>query len=158
MIHFHRPKKLKLNNLGLVLGIVLKFYCSVGKCLKPKIIKFLGLIPTFEEVTGENLIGEPFWPTFILIKIKNSKIEKVKQASSKEQFICIKHEDASTSTADIHSLLGILNFCLDCRKLKLYIPACSKQVFLRKWNTIYLETLIIYMWLSKYFDQSVHKK
>ena len=129
MIYFHRPKKLKLNNLGLVLGIVLKFYCSVGKSLKPKIIKFVGLIPTFEEVTGENLVGEPFWPILILIKIKNSKIEKVKQANSKEKFICIKHEDASTSMADIHSLFGILNFCLDSRKLKLYIQAFAQNKF-----------------------------
>ena len=47
----------KLNNLGLALGMVLKFYASMVKRLKLKVRKFLGLIPTFVKVTGENLVG-----------------------------------------------------------------------------------------------------
>ena len=42
----------KLNNLGLTLGMALKFYASMAKRLKLKVRKFLGLIPTFVKVTG----------------------------------------------------------------------------------------------------------
>ena len=47
----------KFNNLGLALGTNLKFYTSVTKGLKLKVRKFLELIPTFIEVTGEKLLG-----------------------------------------------------------------------------------------------------
>ena len=50
----------KLNNLGLTLGTNLKFYTSVAKGLKLKVRKFWGLIPTFVEVTGEELVGRVF--------------------------------------------------------------------------------------------------
>ena len=36
--------------------MVLKFYSNVAKRLKLKVRKFLGLIPPFGEVTGENLV------------------------------------------------------------------------------------------------------
>ena len=42
---------------GLALGMVLKFKTSVAKGLKLKVKQFWGLIPTFEEVTGEKLVG-----------------------------------------------------------------------------------------------------
>ena len=48
----------KLNNLGLALGMVLKFYTSVAKGLKLKIRKFLRLLFMFVEVTGEKLVAE----------------------------------------------------------------------------------------------------
>ena len=57
----------KVNNLGLTLVTNLKFY-SVTKGLKLKIRKFLGLIPTFVEVTGEILVGGPFAPWIELKK------------------------------------------------------------------------------------------
>ena len=47
----------KLNNLGLALGMTLKFYTSIGKGLKLKVRKFLRLIFLFVEVTGEKLVG-----------------------------------------------------------------------------------------------------
>ena len=47
----------KFNNLGLALGTNLTFYTSLAKGLKLKVKKFLGLIPTFAEVTGEKLVG-----------------------------------------------------------------------------------------------------
>ena len=61
----------KFNNLGLALGTNLKFYTSVAKGLKLKVRKFLGLIPTFLEVTGEKLVGggDPFLPP-ILNRVK----------------------------------------------------------------------------------------
>ena len=37
----------KFNNLGLALGMALKFYTSVSKEFKLKVRKFWGLIPTF---------------------------------------------------------------------------------------------------------------
>ena len=56
---------MKLNNLGLVLGIALKFYTNVARRLKLKARKFLGLIPTFAEVTEEKMVGAylPFPPS-----------------------------------------------------------------------------------------------
>ena len=55
----------KFNNLGLALEKNLKFNTSVAKGSKLKVRKFLGLIPTFVAVTGENLVGGggflPFW-------------------------------------------------------------------------------------------------
>ena len=62
----------KFNNLGLALGTKLKFYTSVTKELKLKVRKFWGLVPTFEEVTGEKLVGGggAFCPHPILSRVK----------------------------------------------------------------------------------------
>ena len=57
------------NNFGLALSTALKFYTSVAKGLQLKVRKFLGLIPTFVEVTGEKLVGGPFYP-LILNRVK----------------------------------------------------------------------------------------
>ena len=46
------------NNLGLALGMALKFYTSVEKELKLKVGKLSGLIPMFVEVTWEKLFPE----------------------------------------------------------------------------------------------------
>ena len=46
----------KINNLGLVLDMVLKFSSSVGKESKLKVRKLCGLILTFGEVAGEKLV------------------------------------------------------------------------------------------------------
>ena len=46
----------KFNNLGLALGMVLKFDTSVEKGLKLKVRRFWGLIPTFVEVTWEKQV------------------------------------------------------------------------------------------------------
>ena len=45
----------KVNNLGLALGMTLKFYTCVAKGLV-KVRKFWGLRPTFAEVTEEELV------------------------------------------------------------------------------------------------------
>ena len=41
----------KLNNLGLALGMAFKFYTNVAKESKLKVRKFWGLVLTFAEVT-----------------------------------------------------------------------------------------------------------
>ena len=48
----------KFNNLGLAPGTNSKFYTSAAKGLKLKVRKFLGLNPTFVEVTVEKLVGK----------------------------------------------------------------------------------------------------
>ena len=40
--------------------MVLNFYTRVAKTSKLKVKRFLGLIPTFVEVTGEKLVGGLF--------------------------------------------------------------------------------------------------
>ena len=52
----------KFNKVGLALGMVLKFYTSETKRLKLQVSKYLGLIPTFAEVTGEIPVGRHFAP------------------------------------------------------------------------------------------------
>ena len=55
----------KFNNLGLALGMNLKFYTSVAKGLILKVRKFWGLVPTFVEVTWEKLVGDLFGPLIL---------------------------------------------------------------------------------------------
>ena len=52
----------KFNNLGLAIGIALKFFDSVVKGLKLKVTKIWGLILRFVEVTGEKLVEGLFLP------------------------------------------------------------------------------------------------
>ena len=49
--------------MRLRLDMALKFYTSVEKKLKLKVIKLLELIPRFVEVTGKKLIGGIFAPS-----------------------------------------------------------------------------------------------
>ena len=51
----------KFNHLELALGTNLKLYNSLSKELKIKVKKFLGLILTFVEVTGEKLVRGGGW-------------------------------------------------------------------------------------------------
>ena len=60
------------NNLGLALGMTLKFNKSVAKGLKVKLKMFWGLSPTFVEVTGEKLLRGSFLAPPILNKVKIS--------------------------------------------------------------------------------------
>ena len=53
---FERLSWFKFSNLGLALGIALKFYTSVAKESKLKVRKFWCLIRTFVEVIGEKLV------------------------------------------------------------------------------------------------------
>ena len=72
----------KFNNLGLPLGMTLKFYASVTKVLKLKVRKFWGLILTFVEVTGEKLVGMLFVPpsSIGLNIIKYQLVEKLEKS------------------------------------------------------------------------------
>ena len=65
---------LKLNHLRPVLDIALEFYISVAKDLNLKVRITWGLIPTFEEVLGENLVTRPFVnsPLTILNRVKST--------------------------------------------------------------------------------------
>ena len=50
----------KFNNLGLVLGMALKFNTNLAERLKLKVRRFWEVIPLFEEVIREKLIGGLF--------------------------------------------------------------------------------------------------
>ena len=50
----------KFNNLGLALGMALKFNTNVAEKLKLKVRKFWEVIPIFVEVIREKLIGGLF--------------------------------------------------------------------------------------------------
>ena len=63
---------------GLALGTNVKFYTSVAKKLKLKVRKIWGLIHTFEEVTGEKLVGIggggcPSAPSWIGLNVEKKK-------------------------------------------------------------------------------------
>ena len=62
----------KFNNMGLVLGIALKFYKSLAKGLKLKARKILGLIPRFVEVTREKLVREAFLVPPSLVRLRST--------------------------------------------------------------------------------------
>ena len=51
----------KVNHMKLATGLTLQSYGSVVKGLKLKVRKCLGLIPTFEEVTGEKMLDGFFF-------------------------------------------------------------------------------------------------
>ena len=63
--------RFKLSNLGLALGMTLKFTTSVEKGSKLKVRRFLSICPKFVEVTGEKLVGGLFAPILKMGK-KNS--------------------------------------------------------------------------------------
>ena len=50
----------KFNNVGLVLGMALKFNTNLAERLKLKVRRFWEVIPLFEEVIREKLIGGLF--------------------------------------------------------------------------------------------------
>ena len=52
-IFFEECSRFKFNNLGLAIGMTLKFCISVAKELKRKVRKFSELITTFVKGTGE---------------------------------------------------------------------------------------------------------
>ena len=56
--------------MGLALGMNLTFYTSVAKGLRLKVRRFLGLVPTFVEVTEEKLVQRAFLPPTILNSVK----------------------------------------------------------------------------------------
>ena len=59
----------KLNNLGLTLGMALKFSTSAVKGLELKVRDRLRLLPSFVEVTGEKLVGKHSPPSWIGLKL-----------------------------------------------------------------------------------------
>ena len=61
---FEQYLQFKFNNLGLALGMILKFYTSVAKGLKLEVRKFWGLIPAFVVVTGKKTDRGAFLPVF----------------------------------------------------------------------------------------------
>ena len=61
----------KFNNFKLALGTNLKFYISVAKGLKGNVRKFLGLVPTFVEVTREKLVGGSLFASPPILKRVN---------------------------------------------------------------------------------------
>ena len=64
---FEGCSSFKFNNLGVALGIALKFYTSVTIWLEIKCSKFLGLIATFVIVAEEKLIKRPFRSPIIIL-------------------------------------------------------------------------------------------
>ena len=71
----------KFSNLGLELGITLKFYTSVVKGLKLKIRNFWGISPAFVEVAGEKLVVGDLCDPPILNRVKpNKKISVCRQS------------------------------------------------------------------------------
>ena len=60
-----------LNNLGLALGMALKFYISVANRFKLKVRTFRGVVILFVEVTEEKLVGGRAFCPHILNRFKD---------------------------------------------------------------------------------------
>ena len=84
-LFFEGSSWLKVNHLGVALGMAWKSYTSVAKGLKLKVRKCWGLIPTFEEVTRGKLLGggSLFAPS---LRIKNRV--NVRFKAQKYIYIC----------------------------------------------------------------------
>ena len=67
----------KFNNLGLALGMALKFYTIVSKEFKLKVRKFWRLILTFVEVTWEKLVGGSPPSILNMVKVKRAQEARV---------------------------------------------------------------------------------
>ena len=90
---FEWPSWFNVNHMGLATGLALKSYASVAKELKLKVRKCWGLIPTFEEVTGEKLLGRVFFAPSppiqnrVYLKLKAQKyIYNAQHQNSKMRF------------------------------------------------------------------------
>ena len=76
----------KFNNLGLEVGMDLKFYTSVALGFKLKDRKICGLILKFVEFIEEELVRGPFLAPPILNRVKASdEIESWRSINSKSQ-------------------------------------------------------------------------
>ena len=89
----------------------MKFYTSAEKALKLKVGKFLGLIPTFVEVTGGKLVGGTFLAPSILNRITMVflKSKKVIESLTTGLRYSEKHRKILTT------------FCVNIRKKNLLI-------------------------------------
>ena len=80
---------LKFNNLGLALGMNLKFYTSVEKELELKVRKFYGLVPTFVEVTWEKLVrGGLFGPPSPILNRVNGQTGNIRHTEFAQDSYC----------------------------------------------------------------------
>ena len=123
----------KFNNLGLALGKNLKFYTSLAKGLKVKVRKFLGLIPTFVEVTGKKLVGvnniECFKTMHSLDFIKNisclgaEKWNAFRRPSNKESIVSSQGNPSPICLKLLDS--GFCNLCILHVVLQFMYTACG---------------------------------
>ena len=102
----------KFNNLRLALGMNLKFYTSLSKGLKLRLKQFWGLILTFVEVTGENLVGGAFLPTHPILNRVNIIWIKffILIISSKKKYVRFFMSISSTLLLIFKFILLIHNF------------------------------------------------
>ena len=143
----------RFNNLGLALGTNWEFYTSVAKGLKLKVRKFLGLIPTFAEMTGEKLVGgglfghtpPPRPPSWIGLKLLPMLILELKEFVQDRvgifNHIFLKSSNTSpNNNVTLYNHVILLNFLfqnlyelfLHARNLhQLYLPYLSDyKIFL----------------------------
>ena len=80
----------KFNNLGLALGMNLKFHTSVEKGLELKVRKFYGLVPTFVEVTWEKLVrgGGLFVPPSPILNRVNGQTGNIRHTEFAQDSHC----------------------------------------------------------------------
>ena len=103
---FERLSWFKFNNLGLALGMNLKFYTSMAKELKLKVRKFWRLFSTFVEVPEEKLVRALFWPPYCptlasWVRFKSNKNFRL---------------------ADINSNISDFNNHISIKKIREYFP------------------------------------
>ena len=106
----------KFNNLGLALGKNLKFYTSVAKGLKLKVIKIWGLNLKFVEVTGGKLVAELFAPLSILNRVNrlqgralrinyDDDVSTFDKLLAMDKSFCIHHQNINRLLIEIYKAL-----------------------------------------------------
>ena len=108
----------KFNNLGLALGINLKFYTSVPKGLKLKVRKFCGLIPTFVEGTGKKLVRGSLCLTFSL---------SCEEELESDKSLSIQHRNLQSTATEIFKTKINVPLSWDCIEILSSIKRVSVQ-------------------------------
>ena len=145
----------KFNNLGLALGMTLKFNISVAKGFKIKVSIFLGLVHSFVEVAGEKLVWgkgglfgfPPSWTGLRILTI----VSRGPLHSLEVSFFLKHNTEVSRNTCSNYAETFVLNSCLSP---SISFKCLSSFIFLIFWfkrsRTVEIPQLMIYLWHHKY--------
>ena len=135
---FEECSLFSFNNLGLTLGITLKFYTSVTNGLKLKVRIFLGLIPTFVEVNLEKLVRDLSAPILNMVKLYVTQIAYKKIGLfllniADNVFFCTLHDteasDSPKTLKNWKTFLCSILFSILCIQRKVHTLTCLYDTF-----------------------------
>ena len=145
----------KFDNLGLALGMTLKFNISVAKGFKIKVSIFLGLVHTFVEVAGEKLVGGKgglfgFPPSWIGLRMLTI-VSRGPTSLFRVSFFLKRNTGVSGNACSNYAETFVFNGCLSP---SICFKCLSSFIFLicwfKRYRTVEIPQLMIYLWHHKY--------